>query len=384
MRREAGREILIEGIEKAFGATRILKGISIALREGEFLSLVGPSGCGKTTLLRIIAGLETADAGRITIGGRDVTRLRAADRDIAMVFQNYALYPHLTVEQNLAVPLVMRRLSALERLPLLRHLIPGQAARRGAIAARVREAADMLRLGHLMQRRPTQLSGGQRQRVALGRALVREPAAFLMDEPLSNLDAELRAGTRREIVELHRRAGVTTIYVTHDQVEAMTMSDRVAVMMEGELLQLGTPRQVYDDPADLRVAGFLGSPRINSLPALAVPDGIAIGPLMLPMLAEAPAGATLTLGVRPEALSLTRDGLAATVEHLEFLGAEVLLHARLAAPDAPLVAKLPVAAAGGLQRGDAIRLGAEWSEALLFGGDGRRLRTVSADRRVHA
>ncbi|MBR0643577.1 ABC transporter ATP-binding protein [Plastoroseomonas hellenica] len=384
MQREAGREILIEGIEKTFGATRVLKGVSIALREGEFLSLVGPSGCGKTTLLRIIAGLETADAGRITIGGRDVTRLRAADRDIAMVFQNYALYPHLTVEQNLAVPLVMRRLSALERLPLLRHLVPGQAGRRGAIATRVREAAEMLRLGHLMQRRPAQLSGGQRQRVALGRALVREPSAFLMDEPLSNLDAELRAGTRREIVELHRRAGVTTIYVTHDQVEAMTMSDRVAVMMEGELLQLGTPRQVYDDPCDLSVAGFLGSPRINTLPALATPSGVAVGPLVLPMLAEAPAGTTLTLGLRPEALSLTRDGLAATVEHLEFLGAEVLLHARLAAPDAPLVAKLPVAIAGGLRRGDAIRLGAEWPEALLFGADGKRLRTVPADQRIHA
>jgi multiple sugar transport system ATP-binding protein len=384
MRPEPGRGIRIEGVEKTFGAARILKGVSLELRDGEFLSLVGPSGCGKTTLLRIVAGLEAADAGRVLIGGRDVTRLRAADRDIAMVFQNYALYPHLTVEQNLAVPLVMRRLSALERLPLLRHLVPGQAARRRAIAARVREAAEMLRLGHLMQRRPAQLSGGQRQRVALGRALVREPAAFLMDEPLSNLDAELRAGTRREIVELHRRAGVTTIYVTHDQVEAMTMSDRVAVMMDGELLQLGTPREVYDDPCELRVAGFLGSPRINTLPATARPDGVAVGPLLLPMRAEAAAGTALTLGLRPEALGLARDGLPATVEHLEFLGAEVLLHARLAAPDAALVARLPVAAAAGLQRGDAIRLGADWREALLFGADGKRLGLVPADHPVHA
>ena len=177
--------------------------------------------------------------------------LRPADRDIAMVFQNYALYPHLTVAENLAVPLVMRRMTAWQRLPLLGRLLPGSRARRAWVAARVREAAEALRIGHLLDRRPAQLSGGQRQRVALGRALVRQPAAFLMDEPLSNLDAELRASTRREIVELHRQAGVTTVYVTHDQVEAMTMSDRVAVMMAGELLQLGTPREVYAQPADL-------------------------------------------------------------------------------------------------------------------------------------
>jgi multiple sugar transport system ATP-binding protein len=225
--------ISIEGVEKRFDTTPVLRGVSATLAPGEFLSLVGPSGCGKTTLLRILAGLEAADAGTVSMGGRDVTRLRPADRDVAMVFQNYALYPHLTAGQNMAVPLAMRRLSVLERLPLVGRLVPGQAGRRRAIAADVRAAAETLRIGHLLDRRPAQLSGGQRQRVALGRALVRRPAAFLMDEPLSNLDAELRAQTRKEIVELHRRAGVTTVYVTHDQVEAMTMSDRVALMLDG-------------------------------------------------------------------------------------------------------------------------------------------------------
>ncbi|WP_368418760.1 ABC transporter ATP-binding protein [Rhodovarius sp.] len=381
---EAGRAILIEGIEKAFGKTRILKGVCLNLREGEFLSLVGPSGCGKTTLLRIIAGLESADAGSVRIGGKDVTRLRAADRDIAMVFQNYALYPHLSVAQNLAVPLVMRRLSSLERVPLLRHLVPGHAQRRSAINAQVQQAAEMLRLGHLLHRRPAELSGGQRQRVALGRALVRQPSAFLMDEPLSNLDAELRAGTRREIVELHRRAGVTTIYVTHDQVEAMTMSDRVAVMMEGELLQLGTPREVYENPADLRVAGFLGSPRINTLPVCSAPDGIRLGALHLPLQAEVAPGAELTLGLRPEALHLAAEGLAVQIEHLEFLGAEVLLHARLAAPDARLTARLPIAVAAQLQRGDAVHLRADWSAALLFGADGARIASSASELCLNA
>jgi len=384
MPRDTGRAILIEGVEKSFGKTSVLKDVSLALREGEFLSLVGPSGCGKTTLLRIIAGLESADAGRVRIGGIDVTGLRAADRDIAMVFQNYALYPHLTVSQNLAVPLVMRRLSALERVPLLRHLIPGHKGRCAAIDAEVRGAAEMLRLGHLLARRPAELSGGQRQRVALGRALVRHPSAFLMDEPLSNLDAELRAGTRREIVELHRRAGVTTIYVTHDQVEAMTMSDRVAVIMEGELLQLGTPREVYENPVDLRVAGFLGSPRINILPAVATPEGIRLGGSLLPMRAPLPAGARLSVGLRPEALHLARDGLAAVVEHQEFLGAEVLIHARLDAVEARVTAKLGIAAAEPLRLGDAIHLRADWRDVLLFGEHGQRILAIPAETSLDA
>ena len=209
--------IVLDRIEKSFGETRVLKGVSLSFDAGSFISLVGPSGCGKTTLLRIIAGLERADRGSVSIAGHDVTGRRAADRDVAMVFQNYALYPHMTVEQNMALPLVMRRLSSVERAPLVGRFVSGTKARRSAIRSEIEEAARLLSIDHLMQRRPGQLSGGQRQRVALGRAIVRHPKAFLMDEPLSNLDAALRHDMRRELVELHRRVSVTTVYVTHDQ-----------------------------------------------------------------------------------------------------------------------------------------------------------------------
>ncbi len=364
--------IRIEGVQKRFGAAPVLRGVSATLAPGEFLSLVGPSGCGKTTLLRILAGLEAADAGQIHIGGRDVTRLRPADRDVAMVFQNYALYPHLTVAQNMAVPLAMRRLSALERMPLLGRLVPGQGARRRSILADVRAAADLLRIGHLLDRRPAQLSGGQRQRVALGRALVRRPAAFLMDEPLSNLDAELRAQTRKEIVELHRQAGVTTVYVTHDQVEAMTMSDRVALMLDGRIVQIGPPRALYDDPCDLRVAAFLGSPRINTLAAVAAPDGVALAGATLPVHAAAPPGTPVVLGLRAEMLRLAAAGLPVLVEHVEFLGAEVLVHARTLSGEA-LVSRMAAAEAGRVQAGDQACLHADWSGVLLFGADGTRM-----------
>ena len=364
--------ISIKGVQKRFGDVPVLRNVSATLAPGEFLSLVGPSGCGKTTLLRILAGLEAADAGQVRIGGRDVTRLRPADRDVAMVFQNYALYPHLTAGQNIAVPLSMRRLSVLERLPLLGRLVPGQGARRRAILADVRAAAETLRIEHLLDRRPAQLSGGQRQRVALGRALVRRPAAFLMDEPLSNLDAELRAQTRKEIVDLHRQAGVTTVYVTHDQVEAMTMSDRVALMLDGRILQVGSPRTMYDDPCDLRVAAFLGSPRINTLAATAGPDGVVLAGVTLPVHIAAPPGTPVVLGLRAELLRLAPSGLAVTVEHVEFLGAEVLVHARVAAGEA-LVARMAVADAGRVRAGDQAHLQADWSGALLFGMEGARI-----------
>ena len=366
--------IVIDGVQKRFGPTPVLHGVSATLAQGEFLALVGPSGCGKTTLLRIIAGLEAADEGRILIAGRDVTRARPADRDVAMVFQNYALYPHLTVAQNMAVPLALRRLSLPARLPLLRHLVPGQGAARRGIAADVARAADSLGIGHLLDRRPAQLSGGQRQRVALGRAVVRQPRAFLMDEPLSNLDAELRARTRKEIVDLHRRAGVTTVYVTHDQVEAMTMADRVALMLGGRILQIGPPRTLYDDPASLAVAQFLGTPRINVLPGTATGHGVQSGDALLPLHPACAPGAPVTVGLRAEALAVSpRGALPAVVEHLEFLGADVLLHVNAAA--GPLVARVSVAAADGLRANDAVRLDADWPQALLFGPDGARLRT---------
>jgi multiple sugar transport system ATP-binding protein len=265
--------IVATGVSKSFGSTRVLGGVSLDIVSGEFVSLVGPSGCGKTTLMRIIAGLERPDSGRIEINQRDVTAIRAADRDVAMVFQNYALYPHLTVHQNISVPLVFRRLSAMERLPGVGRLVPGTAVRREEITALVRQSAGLLGLEALLARKPGQLSGGQRQRVALARAIVRQPKAFLMDEPLSNLDAALRVQTRKEIVEIHRRVGASTVYVTHDQSEAMTMSDRVAVMMGGDILQIATPEEIYANPVDLRVATFIGSPKINTLTAAVGDDG---------------------------------------------------------------------------------------------------------------
>ncbi len=368
--------ITLDGIGKSFGATPILHDVSATLAAGEFLSLVGPSGCGKTTLLRIIAGLEQPDAGRIVIGGRDVTALRPAERDVAMVFQNYALYPHLTVGQNMAVPLAMRRLSVMARMPVLRHLVPGQANARQGIADDVRRTAELLSIGHLLDRRPAQLSGGQRQRVALGRAVVRQPAAFLMDEPLSNLDAELRARTRTEIVELHRRAGVTTVYVTHDQVEAMTMSDRVALMLGGRILQLGTPRAIYDDPASLAVAQFLGSPRINVLQGVAAEGGVVVDGLWLPAAPCCAPGTPVALGLRAEALRLSASGaLPAIVRQVEYLGAEVLLHA--ACGPSTILARLPAGTGvqvGGVQVGQTVRFAVDWGAALLFAADGTRLR----------
>ncbi len=267
--------LALRGLSKSFGATQILKQVDLSVADGEFLSLVGPSGCGKSTLLRIVAGLESADKGSVEIGGAPAGHLRAADRDLAMVFQSYALYPHLTVAGNIAVPLRMRRLTAAQRLPLLGPVLPGARSRGREIEARVRAVADMLDIAHLLDRRPGQLSGGQRQRVALGRAMVREPAAFLLDEPLSNLDAKMRLQTRTEIAALNRRLGTTFLYVTHDQVEAMTMSDRIAVMMDGEILQLGTPEELYDRPADIRVARFIGSPPPStSCPPRPTPRGM--------------------------------------------------------------------------------------------------------------
>ncbi|MGK7871254.1 ABC transporter ATP-binding protein [Falsiroseomonas sp. E2-1-a20] len=361
--------IEIASVAKRFGAVMALDEVSLSVGQGEFIALVGPSGCGKTTLMRIVAGIESADAGRISVGGRDMTRRRAADRDIAMVFQSYALYPHLTVAQNIAVPLAMRRLSALDRLPLLGRLLPGAATRRAAIAQDVAQVALSLGLEALLDRRPGQLSGGQRQRVALARAIIRSPAAFLMDEPLSNLDAALRVQTRREIVDIHRAAGVATLYVTHDQTEALTMADRVAVMMAGRILQVATPEAIYADPQDLRVATFIGSPRINTLPAEAGADG------MLRLAGEA-LGITTTLGaltlaLRPEDLWLAEAGISAVAEAVEFLGESVLLHARHASGQ-PVILRLPPDAPRP-RPGTALRLGFDPARALLFDASGQRV-----------
>jgi multiple sugar transport system ATP-binding protein len=369
--------ITINDVTKRFGTVPALRGVSLAVQPGEFVALVGPSGCGKTTLMRIVAGIERADSGRVTIAERDVTDLRAADRDVAMVFQSYALYPHLTVAQNIAVPLVMRRMSAAQRLPLLGAWWPGSRARRREIQQQAAQAAALLGLGALLDRRPAQLSGGQRQRVALARAIVRSPKAFLMDEPLSNLDAALRVQTRREIVDIHRRVGATTLYVTHDQAEALTMADRVAVMFGGEILQVDAPDRIYTDPQDLRVATFIGSPRINTLPVEAREDG-AVQLAGVPLGLGTAARGALTLALRPEDLRAdTRGPIEVAAEHVEFLGESLLLHGRLLHADAGVTLRL---APGSRVPEGVFRLAFSAERALLFDAAGRRTRLRQAAR----
>ncbi len=287
--------------------------LNIEIADGEFLVLVGPSGCGKSTSLRMLAGLEDVNAGRILIGDRDVTDVPPKDRDIAMVFQNYALYPHMTVADNMGFALKIAGVSKEER------------------AERVREAAKLLDLEPYLDRKPKALSGGQRQRVAMGRAIVRNPQVFLMDEPLSNLDAKLRVQTRTQIASLTRRLGVTTVYVTHDQVEAMTMGDRVAVLKDGLLMQVDTPRNLYDKPKNVFVAGFIGSPAMNLLELPVVDGGVQFGGTVYEVprdiLANAH-GKTVTLGSRPEDLETVADGqgLAVEVDVVEELGADAYVY----------------------------------------------------------
>ncbi len=371
--------VSVTAVTKSFGTTDVLKGVSVDVSKGEFVSLVGPSGCGKTTLMRIIAGLETASSGGVMIEGRDVTTLRAADRDVAMVFQNYALYPHLTVAQNLSVPLVMRRLSSWQRIPFVGPFVGDAKAKLAAIADETKRSAEMLGIGHLMDRKPAQLSGGQRQRVALGRAIVRHPRVFLMDEPLSNLDAALRVQTRAEIVALHRRVGAATVYVTHDQSEAMTMSDRVAVMMDGEILQIATPEEIYLNPADIRVASFIGSPRINTFPAEAGPDGVVRVDAHETGLMSAARG-PVTFAVRPEDIrpennSHDSRGIPAHITHVEFLGDCTLLHAETAANKTPVICRIAPDRQARTAVGEQIRLCPDPARSFLYEVNGKRLRT---------
>ncbi|PZX11718.1 carbohydrate ABC transporter ATP-binding protein (CUT1 family) [Palleronia aestuarii] len=302
--------IVLDGIGKTFDGTRIFDDLSLSIRSGELIVFVGPSGCGKSTLLRLIAGLETATEGRIEIDGRDVTQSEPHDRGLSMVFQSYALYPHMTVQQNIAFALHT------ERLP------------RDEISARVAEAARILKIEPYLDRKPKALSGGQRQRVAIGRAIVREPKAFLFDEPLSNLDAALRADTRVEIAELHKRLGATMLYVTHDQVEAMTLADRIVVLKAGRIMQIGTPHDLYTAPANTFVAQFIGSPRMNLLPCEQM-DSTRIrlpgGSIEIPSLPCRPA----QIGIRPEDLNLvapTEGRLRGQVVLTEYLGADRCVH----------------------------------------------------------
>jgi ABC-type sugar transport system ATPase subunit len=315
-------QIGLEGVTKRFGAVIAVDDVTLSIDDEEFMVLLGPSGCGKTTVLRVIAGLDRATAGTVRIGSRVVNDVEAKDRDVSMVFQSYALYPHLTVFKNIESPLVARRIRVDGDVEP-RHL------RTGERAERVRDAAASLGLTDLLDRKPAALSGGQRQRVALARAIVSRPSAFLMDEPLSNLDAKLRAQTRVELSELHRRLATTFVYVTHDQVEAMTMATRLAVLDQGRLQQVGTPREVYERPQNLFVARFIGSPPMNTLAATLVVDAgepfadTGTGRFRLNGAAAGlEAGAPLAIGVRPEQIRFGPEGVAATVRAVEWLGPE--------------------------------------------------------------
>ncbi|BAT59102.1 trehalose import ATP-binding protein SugC [Variibacter gotjawalensis] len=365
-------------VTKSFGDTPVLDRVSVDIRDGEFLTLVGPSGCGKTTLLRIIAGLESQDSGDVAIGGVNVDTLRPKDRDVAMVFQSYALYPYMTVAQNVALPLTMRRMSFAQRLPLVGRFVPGSRQARAGIDADVAAVSEALGIKHLGGRRPAQLSGGQRQRVALARAMVRNPKAFLMDEPLSNLDAKLRVQARAEIAELHRKLGTTFVYVTHDQVEAMTMSDRVAVMLGGKLLQIGPPQQIYDSPATLEVARFVGTPEINLLPARVRDDNsLEIFGHRWFGFAEGAAAGEATIGIRPESWSIGGGhralSLTGVVQHREMLGSETLVHVRVAEAAKPIIARVDPRTGAGFVIGASVTLSVESEHILIFDRDGKRL-----------
>ncbi|MCO5071790.1 MAG: sn-glycerol-3-phosphate ABC transporter ATP-binding protein UgpC [Rhizobiaceae bacterium] len=345
----------IDNLRKSFGATEILRGIDLDVADGEFVALVGPSGCGKSTLLRLIAGLEEASSGSISIDGRDVTRLPPKGRDVAMVFQNYALYPHLTVRANMGFSLKLR------------------GDDKATIDSKVTDAAAVLGLDALLERYPGQLSGGQRQRVATGRAIVRDPKLFLFDEPLSNLDAKLRAQMRTEIKALHQRLKNTMIYVTHDQIEAMTLADRIVVMQAGRIEQQGAPLDLYDRPANAFVGGFLGSPAMNFVKGilgsglflaedgtqLPVPDGF-----------DAEQGRSVLWGVRPEAIGPVDQGFSGVVEVVEPTGPDTQLLVRVAGQ--PLVVLMHKRMR--VSPGDQMTLGVQGADIHLFdAADGRRL-----------
>jgi multiple sugar transport system ATP-binding protein len=337
-------------VRKSFGTTQILHGVSVDIADREFVVLVGPSGCGKSTLLRMIAGLENVTGGEIRIGERVVNQLPPKARDVAMVFQNYALYPHMTVAANMGFSLKLR------------------GAPKAEIETRVKRAAEILGLAPLLDRYPRQLSGGQRQRVAMGRAIVRDPQVFLFDEPLSNLDAKLRVQMRTEIKELHQRIETTTIYVTHDQIEAMTMADKIVVMHDGLVEQIGAPLELYDRPDNLFVAGFIGSPAMNFLPGTVRANGSLYfdgpGGARLP-LAAAPAGADgrpAVYGIRPEHFALADDGAEAVIQVVEPTGSEIHVAAKLG--DADIVAVFRERHS--FKPGDTVRLKPDPRVAHLF------------------
>jgi len=314
--------VSLRAVRKSFGSTEVVHGVDISIADGEFCVLVGPSGCGKSTLLRMIAGLEEISSGEIAIGARVVNALRPKERDIAMVFQNYALYPHMTVYDNMAFSL---RLAGVAK---------------DEAEQRVADASQILGLNDYLQRYPRQLSGGQRQRVAMGRAIVRKPQVFLFDEPLSNLDAKLRVAMRTEIKALHQRLTTTSVYVTHDQIEAMTMADKIVVMNNGRVEQIGSPLELYDNPANLFVAGFIGSPAMNFLKGRLNGAAVAVGSgISLPVKTRLESGRDVLIGVRPEHLAVAADGVPAEVVVVEPTGADTQIFCKLAGTDVTAVVR---------------------------------------------
>ncbi|WP_430333653.1 ABC transporter ATP-binding protein [Rhodococcus sp. ACT016] len=357
--------IRIEGLGRTFGGVTAVDDISMEIRDGDFLVLLGPSGCGKTTLLRMIAGLLEPTSGRIVLDGEDITSAPARKRDVAMVFQNYALYPHLSVARNLGFPLRVRKVAKDEA------------------AVRVDEVAHQLDIAHLLDRKPKELSGGQRQRVAVGRAIVRNPKAFLMDEPLSNLDAKLRTATRRELTDLHRRLGATFVYVTHDQVEAMTMATRIALLNGGSVEQIGTPEEVYDRPASVFVAGFLGSPAMNLLDATVLSTHGAVRAEAPGVRADLFSGTTddldVVLGIRPEHLRVGNRSdavsLTATVESIENLGSEEIAYCTVGDAGVCVRSPRPIS----MHVGQTLPLTTDPAHVHLFDrASGRRLEWIDA------
>ncbi len=349
--------VSMKDVRKTYLEVEVIHGITAEVADGEFVVMVGPSGCGKSTLLRMVAGLETITTGEIAIGGRVVNRVEPKDRDIAMVFQNYALYPHMSVRENMAYGLKIRRMPPSD------------------IEARVKRAAEILELGQYLDRKPRALSGGQRQRVAMGRAIVREPAVFLFDEPLSNLDAKLRVQMRFEMQKLHRRLGTTSMYVTHDQVEAMTLAQRMIVMNAGRAEQIGTPMEVYENPATVFVAGFIGSPAMNFLEGQSDGAGrVALdGGGSVPIVAKIAPGRELTVGIRPEHLTPCKPSeanLVGSVEVVEALGADTLVHVSVAGRTA--IARLPNGISAAI--GEPMALAAARDRIYLFdAGTGARI-----------
>lgn len=351
--------VVLKDIRKSFGHVDVIHGVDLTIAEGSFVVFVGPSGCGKSTLLRMIAGLEEVTDGEIAINGRDVTDLDPSERGIAIVFQSYALYPHMSVRDNLAFGLKMARTKPDE------------------IEARVKSAASILKIDHLLDRRPGQLSGGQRQRVAIGRAIVRKPDVFLFDEPLSNLDAELRVSMRVEIARLHRELGNTMIYVTHDQTEAMTLADKIVVLRNGRVEQEGTPREVYENPNNTFVAGFIGSPRMNLLDAIwSSDDHIELAGRMIhsPLARPPERAAKITFGIRPENLTVveeTETAIPVKVDFSEYLGGTQYLYCQLD-DGQPLVAEYRGAAP--IAAGSRIGLACDTAHHRVFDTQGARVR----------